>query len=278
MVTILFPWATRWLSKGFLFMMIIFCIGGFSSCNVSKPERYFEGLTDSTIMANIVIPDQLIQKGDMLSIRFHSDNSAATLIYNQAGGSSDAISLRPVAGNEVPASTSGGGYLVDNYGKIRMHAMGEILVEGLTIKQLEELLIRKILEMGVLTNPYCVIRFSNFKITVLGEVSSPGVYTIPSGQASILEVIGLAGDINNFGRREDIMLIREEQGKRSYVQIDLTDPKILSSPNFYMRQNDVVIVQPDKRKQTPADIQTIQYVTILFSVVSVITIVANSFR
>lgn len=278
MVTILFLCTSRRLCKGFLFMMIIFCIGGFSSCLVSKPVRYFEGLTDSTIMANIVIPDQLIQKGDMLSIRFHSDNSAATLIYNQAGGSSDAISLRPVVGNELPASTSGGGYLVDNYGKIRMHAMGEILVEGLTIKQLEELLIRKILEMGVLTNPYCVIRFSNFKITVLGEVSSPGVYTIPSGQASILEVIGLAGDINNFGRREDIMLIREEQGKRSYVQIDLTDHKILSSPNFYMRQNDVVIVQPDKRKQTPADIQTIQYVTILFSVVSVITIVANSFR
>ena len=278
MVTILFPCASRWLCKGFLLFMMVFSIGGFSSCLVSKPVRYFEGLTDSTMMENIEIPDQFIQKGDILSIRFHSDNSAATLIYNQAGGSSDAISMRPVPGNELPASTSGGGYLVDNIGKIRMHAMGEIFVEGLTTKQLEELLIRKISEMGVLTNPYCVIRFSNFKITILGEVSSPGVYTIPSGKASILEVLGLAGDINNFGRREDIMLIREEQGKRSYVRLDLTDPAILSSPNFYMRQNDVVIVQPDKRKQTPADIQTIQYVTILFSVVSVITIVANSFR
>lgn len=278
MVTILFPWVSRCLSKGFLLMMVAFSIGGFSSCLVSKPVRYFEGLTDSTLMQDIVIPDQLIQKGDMLSIRFHSDNAAATQIYNQVGGTSDATSMRPAAGNDVPVSTQGGGYLVDNYGKIRVHAMGEILVEGLTTKQLEEMLVRKITEMGVLTNPYCVIRFSNFKVTILGEVSSPGVYTIPSGKATILEVIGLAGDINNFGRREDIMLIREELGKRSHLKIDLTDPAILSSPNFYMRQNDVVIVQPDKRKQTPADIQTIQYVTILFSVVSVITIVANSFR
>jgi polysaccharide export outer membrane protein len=279
MVTILFPCTSRRLCKGFLFMMIIFCIGGFSSCLVSKPVRYFEGLTDSTMMENIVIPDQLIQKGDMLSIKIFSDNPDATHIFNQASGGGGSSSPKGGQGNETQATSNAtGGYLVDNKGQIRLHAIGEIYVEGLTRQQLEEIIIRKLQRLEVLSNPYCLVRFGNFKITILGEVASPGIYTIPTDKASVLEALGLAGDINVYGRKDQIMLIRENQGKRMYTNLDLTNPSIFQSPYFYMRQNDVLVVQPDKRKQTPADLQTIQLITLSFSVISVLTIIVNSFR
>ena len=279
MVTILFPWASRWLSKGFLLLMLFFCVGGFSSCFFSKPVRYFEGLTDSTFIQEIVIPDQLIQKGDILNIKILSDNPEATSLFNQASGGSGSTSTKGGQGNENQSSSSAiGGYLVDNKGQIRMHAMGEIYVEGLTRQQLEEIIVRKLEKLAVLSNPYCLVRFGNFKITILGEVSSPGIYTIPTDKATVIEALGLAGDITVYGRKDEIMLIRENQGKRKYTNLDLTDPSIFQSPYFYMRQNDVLVVQPDKRKQTPADLQVIQLITLSFSIISVLTIIVNSFR
>jgi polysaccharide export outer membrane protein len=123
-----------------------------------------------------------------------------------------------------------------------------------------------------------VVRFNNFKVTVLGEVRSPGVFTVPGEQASVLEALGLAGDISEYGKKDKVMLIRESQGKRTYAILDLLDPAVFSSPNFYLRQNDVLVVEPDSRKPTAADIQTLQYITVAASVVSSIAILITLFR
>jgi polysaccharide export outer membrane protein len=113
---------------------------------------------------------------------------------------------------------------------------------------------------------------------VLGEVATPGVFTIPTEKASVLEALGMAGDINVYGRKDKVMLIRENQGKRSYYNLDLTDPKIFSSPNFYLRQNDVLVVQADSKKSTAADLQTMQYLTLGLTAVSTLAIIITLFR
>lgn len=259
-------------------IILLGIIIGFSACFSSKPVPYFQGGLDTTQLQNVHIPDQLIQKGDILNIVIYSDNAEATAIFNQAAGAGAAPSAQGAKGNAttVPSGTSG--YLVDNNGNIRLHAIGVLPVEGLTRQQLEELITQKLLQLGVLTNPYCVIRFNNFKIIVLGEVFSPGVFTIPTEKASVLEALGMAGDITMYGRKDMVMLIRETQGKRTYYNLNLTDPTIFSSPNFYLRQNDVLVVQADKRKATAGDQQTMMYITLAFTAVSTVAILITLFR
>jgi polysaccharide export outer membrane protein len=260
------------------FIILFGIVIGFSACFSSKPVPYFQGGLDTTQLQNVRIPDQMIQKGDILNIVIYSDNAEATAIFNQAAGAGATASVQGTKGNAtaVPSGTSG--YLVDNNGNIRLHAIGVLPVEGLTRQQLEELITQKLVQLGVLTNPYCVIRFNNFKIIVLGEVASPGVFTIPTEKASVLEALGMAGDITSYGLKNNVMLIRENEGKRTYYNLDLTNPTIFSSPNFYLRQNDVLVVQADKRKTTPADQQTMQYITLAFTAVSTIAILITLFK
>jgi polysaccharide export outer membrane protein len=251
----------------------------FTSCFSSRPVPYFNGGLDTAQRQDVRIPDQLIQKGDILNIVIYSDNAEATAIYNQASGSGGSVfSPQGTKGNATATPVGTSGYLVDNNGSIRLHAIGTLYVEGMTRQQLEELITKKLDLLGVLSNPYCVIRFNNFKIIVLGEVASPGVFTIPTEKASVLEALGMAGDINMYGRKDKVMLIRENQGKRTYYNLNLTDPNIFSSPNFYLRQNDVLIVQADPRKSTAADVQTMQYITLGLTVVSTIAIIISLFQ
>jgi len=259
-------------------VILLSIVLGFSACFSSKPVPYFQGGLDTTQLQNVNIPDQLIQKGDILNIVIYSDNAEATAIFNQAAGAGAAPSAQGAKGNATTVPAGTGGYLVDNNGNIRLHAIGVLPVEGLTRQQLEELITQKLVQLGVLSNPYCVIRFNNFKIIVLGEVGSPGVYTIPTEKASVLEALGMAGDITMYGRKDMVMLIRENQGKRTYYNLNLTDPTIFSSPNFYLRQNDVLVVQADSKKSTPADQQTMMYITLGLTVVSTAAILITLFR
>jgi polysaccharide export outer membrane protein len=253
----------------------------FSSCLTSRPVPYFSGgQIDTTKLQQIYIPDQVVQKGDILNIKVFSDNAGATAIYNQTGGSPVSEVSGAGARGMGPAETSSGpsGYLVDNNGNIRMHTLGLIRAEGLNRQQLEELITSKLNNLGVLTNPYCIVRFSNFKITVLGEVKTPGVFTIPNDRATILEALGMAGDITDYGHKDQVLLIRESAGKRAYYYINLVDPQVFSNPNFYLRQNDVVVVRPDKKKPMSSDQRTLQIVSVGLAAVSTAAIIISLFR
>lgn len=255
-----------------------------TSCFGSKPVSYFQdGKFDSTAIQQVNIPEPIIQKGDMLGITIYSDNPEATAIYNQAGGApqapADAAGISKTVNVSAATSVTGAsGYLVDGNGDIYMHAIGTIHAEGLNKQQLSKEIIARLEKLGVLTNPYCVIRFNNFKVTVLGEVKAPGVYTLPGEKASILEAIGLAGDITDYGLKDRVLLVREDQGRRTYHQINLRDPGIFTSEYFYLRQNDLVMVDVDKKKPTAQDIQALQYMTITVSVVSAAAVIISLFR
>ena len=254
-----------------------------TSCFSSKPVAYFNGNIDTSLVQNIKIPEQLIQIGDLLSITIYSDNPEATAIFNQAGGApvapAQAAGVSKSVTTNVAASGGGSsGYLVDLSGNIRLHALGNIRVEGLTKDQLINLITDKLKQLGVLTNPYVVVRFNNFKVTVLGEVRTPGVYTLPGEKASVLEALGLAGDINDFGIKNNVILVRENQNKRTYARLDLTDPNIFNSPNFYIRQNDLLIVFPDSEKPTAKDQRNMQYITLSLAIISTAAVLITLFR
>lgn len=249
-----------------------------SSCRVNRPVPYFGGSIDSLPPTDFILPEQVIQRGDVLSITFYSDNPPATQIFNQAAGT--AVNTTPISSKLQTSEAAGanGGYLVDVEGNIRMHALGKIAAAGLTKKQLEATLLEKIKELGVLTNPYCVIRFSNFRVTVLGEVKAPGVYQLPSEKASILEALGLAGDITVYGRKDNVMVVREMEGKRTYAKLDLTRKDIFSSPYYFIRQNDVIVVTPDEGQPTARDLEIQRKVTIMVSIVSMLVLLTTALK
>jgi len=262
-------------SIAFVFLPVFFL----SSCFSSKPIPYFQenGGVDTAKVQQFQIPEYVIQKGDILNIMIYSDNPEATAIYNQASGR-----LVGAGGQgSTQGNASGGvtpGYLVDVNGNIRLHAIGEFKAEGLTRKELEKEVNQQLEELGTLMNPYCIVRVTNFKVTVLGEVNNPGVYTLPSEKASILEVLGMAGDINMFGRKDQVLLIREDQGSRTYTNLNLTDPLLFSSPEYYVRQNDVLIVNADKRKMTPRDELSFRYIALAFSAITTLSFIYTIFN
>ncbi|MCO5242071.1 MAG: polysaccharide biosynthesis/export family protein [Chitinophagaceae bacterium] len=210
-----------------------------------------QGPIDTVALSRVSLPEPLIQKGDLVGITVYSDNPEATAVFNQQMSTtlaSDAASgAGTVSGTAGTASQSMPGYLVDANGSIRFPLLGELHVEGLTKSGLEALLKEK-LAGKYLSNPYFNIRFLNYKFTILGEVTRQGIYSIPGERISILEGLGMAGDITLYGLKDSIMVVREINGKRSFGYLDVSKPDVFSSPYYYLQQNDVVIVKASPKK------------------------------
>ena len=222
------------------------------SCRTTKPVQYLQGPIDTAALSQVNIPEPVIQKGDLVGITVYSDNPEATASFNQQMNTSllpNALSGAGTDGTTVTAGTTSQsmpGYLVDAKGNIRFQSLGELRVEGLTKAGLEDMLKEKLAKY--LMNPYCNIRFLNYKFTILGEVTRQGVYSIPGERISILEALGMAGDISMFGLKDSIIVVRETNGKRNFGYLDVSDPKVFTSPYYYLQQNDIVIVKASPRK------------------------------
>lgn len=275
----------RPVKAGFAMAGIAGIILSSSSCTTEKPVSYFQGGLDTTLVDAYRAPEPVIQNGDYLGITFFSDNPAATSIYNQpamgGGGSSPAAAT---SSSRVNAASAGdvrqesAPYPVDPEGYIRLHAIGKVRVEGLTRQALENLLTEKIVALGVLSNPYCVVRQMGTRVTILGEVRAPGIYMMQNDRATILDALGMAGDILFSGRKEQIIRVREDKGRRTYAKLDLTDAGILRSPELYLRNNDLLVVQANKFGNMQGRMATQQNVALLISLISVIGILFNTFR
>jgi polysaccharide export outer membrane protein len=234
---------------GFVFLVFL------CSCAAEKRARkellYLQGNLDTSVNLVVNIPEATIQKGDMIAITVFSDNPEATAIYNQ---------VQVTAGGNTAAP----GYPVDQEGNIRFQGLGVVHVEGLTKLQLMKQMDEKLKQY--LTNPYTDIRFLNFKINVFGEVNRPGPITTPEGKLSVLELIGLAGDLTVYGRRDNVLIIREKNGVREFGRINLRDPTVFQSPYFYLQQNDVVMVEATKKKPSGTDQSLIRNLSIAGSI------------
>jgi len=243
------------------------------SCKPAKNLNYMQGRLDTSQLSQIHYPEPVIQKGDIISIIVYSDNPAATAPYNQpiaSGGSSSSST------GEFSASASASGYLVDEKGNIEFSGIGVLHVEGLNKAQLTDLLNSKL--SGLLSNPYYVVRFLNYKFTVLGEVQKPGLYSIPGERISIMEALGLAGDMTLYAIRDSVLVIREANGRRQFGHINLTTPDVLTSPYYFLQQGDVVIIGQTMKKQRANDQITARNVSIAATIVSTLAIIYSIFK
>lgn len=190
-----------------------------------------------------------IQSGDVLEIKVTAFDENAVRPFNLYSMNN---STSPGQLNGQTAQLAPQGYLVDNEGFIYFPVLGKLYIKGMTLAQLRADLEKRLLTY--LAEPLVSIKQLNFNITVLGEVKKPGQYTNPSDKITVLQALGLAGDMTDYGNRTNVKLIREEEGVSKTYTIDFTDKNITSSPYYYMQQNDVLYVEPDMIKKKSANI------------------------
>lgn len=231
----------------------------FSSCAVTKNVAYFENVPDTTkqkLEAEALYKDPIIMPDDILSVNLITIDPTTSSTINQAAN----VAISPLLGSTGSSSSlSSGtaansivqGLLVDKNGYIALPIIGEIKVGGLTTYEAKVLITQ--MAAKYFKSPDVQIRFTNFKITVLGEVLHPSVYIIPNEKVTVLDAIGLAGDLTIYGRRENVLVIREVDGKRQVTRLDLNSTDVFQSPAFYLKQNDVVYVEPNKSAIVQAD-------------------------
>src|ERR1017187_6545602 len=232
---------TRLLVSGII-MILVFSV---SSCVDSRKVVYFKDVGDSTLIASKDGLEPIIQKKDILSIAVTSLSNEATVIFNMPN--------LPSSGSANSTSQTAG-YLVSQDGTIRFPILGDIMAEGLTQKQLQNNISKMLNDKKLLFDPIVTVRFLNFRVTVLGEVAHPGVVYVPSEQISILEAIGDAGDLTIFGMRDNVILVRQEGGEKLVKRLDLNSSRILKSPYFYLRSNDVIYVEPGKARKASSSL------------------------
>jgi len=177
-----------------------------------------------------------LQPDDLLNVIVSAENPEVTLPFN----------LPQIQGNySLDESQSNiKTYLIDNDGFIEFPIIGKVKLGGLTRTQAIAILKEKI--SFYITNPGVNLRILNYKISLLGQVAKPGSYTIPSERITVLEALSLGGDLTVYGKRNNILVIHEEEGKKTYNRIDLTKVDILNLKNYYLSQNDIIYVEPNK--------------------------------
>ncbi|MDB5010552.1 MAG: sugar transporter, partial [Mucilaginibacter sp.] len=164
------------------------------------------------------------------------------------------------------------GYLVNNEGIIQFPVLGDIKVAGLTTNQLRLEIIKQLTDKKLLVDPVVMVRQLNFKVSVLGEVGHPMVVNVPSEKISLLEALGMAGDITIYGRKDNVMVIREENGEKRIKRLDLNSKELFSSPYYYLRSNDIIYVEANQSKVTNSS-QATQLLPIILSGLSFLAII-----
>lgn len=250
---------------GLLTFIVVFF---FSSCTSSKKIAYFNDIKDSAMIASPAGMEAVIQKKDILSISVSSLSPEATTLFNMPNLP---ITPNAMSTNNTPQTA---GYLVGDDGNIKFPMLGNVQAAGLTQKELEANISRLLIDKKLLFDPIVTARFLNFRVTVLGEVNQPGVVYAPNAQMTVLEAIGQAGDLTIFGKRDNIILIRQEGPEKLVKRLNLNSSDILHSPYFFLKSNDVVYVEPGKAKVASSDF-TRQNLPLIFSGITALAVLLN---
>lgn len=210
-----------------------------SSCASKKDILYLQD-SETNSTSNITYQNVLIQPNDILKISVESLIPQAAIAYNRGANSGSAInSLDLIKLN---------GYLVSNEGEINFPNIGAIVVSNLSTFEIEKKIKDILINGGHLKNPTVDVRLLNAKITILGQVNSPGTYTFTEQNITILQALGYAGDLTINGKRDDIIITRDVNGVRKISHIDLTSTDFMNSEYYYMKPNDQIIVNPNNPK------------------------------
>ena len=241
----------------FLFTLLV-------SCGSPKDVVYFQDSGNYKSIKNASVYEMNIKKDDILAISIHSPSLEAAIPFNL-----------PMANYYVGTETSYGqprvlGFLVDKDGNIDFPVLGSIHVEGKTRSNLRDLIKNMMIAEGLLKDPIITINFINFKISVIGEVNRPGSFNITSERITLLDALSMAGDLTIYGRRDCVKVFREKNGTVDIVNHDLRSIDILNSPCYYLQQNDVVYVEPNKRRAQQSNINQNNSASVWLSIFSVL--------
>lgn len=252
----------------FLVLSIILC----QSCVNTKKVAYFQDLNTekSALGSKAVFAEPGIQPDDILSIAIFTIDPETSAAVNQVGTQT----LSGVSSSTGQQQTTGG-FLVDKNGEIELAMIGKIKLLGLTTFKARDL-IRERAEQYY-KNPSVQVRYANFKVTVLGEVARPASYTLPNEKVTVLDALGLAGDLTIYGKRENVLLIREVDDKKEYTRLNLNSSELFNSPYYYLRQNDVLYVEPTTARAAANNAARTQTIAIVGSVISVLIAVITRF-
>jgi polysaccharide biosynthesis/export protein len=241
----------------------------FTACSAAKETAYFKDVVDATILAKADSVEVAFQKNDIINIQ----------IISPGGGDADkpfnvtnniTVSSSGTSGNKTETT----GYLIDNEGNIEINLLGKFKAEGLTKKQLRDNILQAIQAKKLLINPIVSVRKVNYEVTVIGEVGRPTVINVPNEKISLLKALGAAGDITIFGKKENVLLIRELDGKRIVKRLNLNSKDFLYSDFYYLKPNDIVYVEADKNKIASVDRNRLWIPTIM-SAVTVLVIILD---
>ena len=259
-------------------LITIFC---FSSCVQQKQIAYFQkelNQSDTIAVSNAYVPK--IYAGDILLIPIGSLNPAASSFFNPystAPSNPDETSPNNGFNGGSTSSTSGmlsqqnaPGYLVDASGTVEIPILGSIKLAGLTTSQARDTIKKRL--KGYLKEPTVNVRFLNYRVSVMGEVMHPSVYVIANETVTLPEALSLAGDMTIFGRRDNVMIIRDNNGKKEFGRINLNKRDIFTSPYYYLHSNDVIYVEPNGGRIAQTD-KVYQILPVLLSALSFLSII-----
>lgn len=248
---------------------VFLCLIAFlASCSAPKEVLYLQDIAsikEENIDKNYEV---IIHKDDLLAILVNSKDPELALPFNM-----------PVVTYQIGAQTTAQqrllGYLVDQNGDIDFPILGKIHVEGLTRMQVTELIKQKLMSEDLIKDPIVTVQFLNFKVSVMGEVTRPGTFDISGDRITLLEALSMAGDLTIYGRRDRVAVIREKDGKRRILYHDLRSSDIFQSPCYYLQQNDIVYVEPNKAKTGQSRINSNNSVGVWLSAVSVLASITS---
>lgn len=256
-------WIRRFLGITVLGIIISLSL---SSCFSNKKLSYFRDAPDTTfqeVVTRVPKEPHIIRKNDILRVTVHTMDIVG-------GNLMTAERIGRMGSDEDPSSN---GFMVDEQGNIELPLIGKVKAEGKTIEQLTEEIRKK--EELYYKDPIVNVRLINFTVSILGEVRKPGQYIIQNEKASILDAITLAGDLTPYGIRDNVLLVRNEGGRQVYARFNLRSKDIFENPNFYLKQGDLIYVQPNKSGAAAADVNKTRNVSVIVSVLTLAILLFN---
>jgi len=266
----------------FLFAPLLYLSLTIISCNTTKKIKYFQDIPDSGRLKTIIGANYLeptIQVDDILTILVETVDPTATSMINSGNISAASSQLSSMGSGTgaLPLGGTSGGYLVDKSGYVNIPVLGKIKLLGLTTSQARDML--DSIAFKYYKDAAIIVRFANFKVSVTGEVNRPGIYVMPNEKVSVLDALSMAGDLTIFGKRENVLLIRDNlDGTKTPYRINLKRSDFISSPYYYLRQNDVIYVEPNKAKAAVTDANQARTYTIAAAALSLLIIIATRIK
>ncbi|MBF5027139.1 polysaccharide biosynthesis/export family protein [Planobacterium oryzisoli] len=256
-----------------------------TSCSVFEKNRseqnelaYMKNIEDVAIEVSKKQYVNLLQPGDRLIILVSAQDQDVVKVFNQNYSATEQFRESSVPrGNIISNSQpiNGPTYIIDGDGFIDFPVLGKIEAAGMSLDHLKQYITSSL--KRYIKEPYVQARITNYRITVLGEVRNPGQFTIADGTATVLNAIGMAGDLTIYGKRDDILIVRNVNGLISKERIDLTDAGFIDSPYYFLKQGDIIYVTPNKTQERLAkrDPNSALYISIASIVVTIIALIVR---